>query len=97
MGRRAGIHHRIDDERGPAPHDGVAVSRTPKNRFASEWTEATGFAAALGHRVGLKTGQPVGVIFMQSDLTGKPVANTTTLKNWIHQDDLKMTTRTSLR
>ena len=60
----------------------VAVSRTPKNRFASEWVDATGFAAVLGHRIGRKTGKPVGIVFMQS--------GTTELKSWIAADDLKL-------
>lgn len=60
----------------------VAVSRTPKNRFASEWTDATGFAAALGHRMGSKSGKPVGIVFMQSGMTE--------MKSWISADDLKL-------
>ena len=66
----------------------VCVSRTPKNRFASEWVDADGFAAALGHRIGSKTGKPVGIVFMQSGMTGKPAVNPTTLKSWISADDL---------
>lgn len=63
----------------------VCVSTTPKNRFASEWTDATGFAAALGHRLGKSTGKPVGIIFMQSGVGKTP----TTIKSWIHPDDLE--------
>lgn len=68
----------------------VCVSTTPKNRFASEWAEASGFAAALGHRLSKKTGNPVGVIFMQSAASGKPAVDDTTIKSWIHPDDLKL-------
>jgi sialate O-acetylesterase len=71
----------------------VCVSRTPKNRFASEWTEASGLAAALGHSIAAKTGKPVGIIFMQSSITsmgkGKPSLNLTELKSWIAVDDLE--------
>ncbi len=71
----------------------VCVSRTPLNRFASEWTDATGVAAALGHRVGAKTGKPVGIIFMQSGMTsmgkGMPSKNLTEVKSWISVNDLK--------
>ena len=35
-------------------------------RFASIWKDAEGFAAALGQRIAAKTGQPVGIVFMQS-------------------------------
>ena len=63
----------------------VCVSTTPKNRFASEWTDASGFAAALGHRIGKKTGHPVGIIFMQTATTeGVSIAS------WLHPDDLKL-------
>ena len=45
----------------------VCVSRTPKNRFASEWLQASsGLAAALGQRIHAKTGNPVGIIYMQN-------------------------------
>lgn len=64
----------------------VCVSTTPKNRFASEWTDATGFAAALGHRISKTTGKPVGIIFMQSGSSDSP----TTIKSWIHPDDLQL-------
>jgi sialate O-acetylesterase len=71
----------------------VCVSRTPLNRFASEWTEATGLAAALGDRIASKTGKPVGIIFMQSGMTsmgkGMPSKNLADVKSWIHVKDLK--------
>ncbi len=48
----------------------VCVSRTPLNRFASFWADssgdkASGLAAILGHRIAAKTGNPVGIIYMQ--------------------------------
>jgi len=71
----------------------VCVSRTPLNRFASEWADASGFAAALGNRIASKTGKPVGIIFMQSGMTsmgkGVPSKNLTDVKSWIHVKDLK--------
>ena len=71
----------------------VCVSRTPLNRFASEWTEATGLAATIGQQISAKTGNPVGIIFMESDMTsmgkGVPSENQTTLKSWIPVSDLK--------
>ncbi len=60
----------------------VAVSLTPKNKFASVWEDANGFAAALGHRIGSKTGKPVGIIYMRSDEA------TTELKQWMPAESL---------
>jgi len=68
----------------------VCVSRLPGNRFASEWLEAKGFAAALGHRIGSKTGNPVGIVFMQSAKSGKPGVDSTEIKSWIRAEDLNM-------
>jgi hypothetical protein len=59
----------------------VCVSRTPKNRFASYWKEASGLAGAIGHGVAARTGRPVGIIFMQSKAS-KDAANPA-LKTWI--------------
>ncbi len=71
----------------------VCVSRTPLNRFASEWTDVTGLAAALGNRIASRTGKPVGIIFMQSGMTsmgkGMPSKNLTDVKSWIPVNDLK--------
>ena len=67
----------------------ICVSRLPNNRFASVWEDASGFAAALGHRISRKTGNPVGIVFMQSGATGKPAVNKTELKSWIKATDLK--------
>jgi len=47
----------------------VAVSTTPKNRFASYWAEPTkdGFASSLAKAIHAKTGKPVGIIFMDAE------------------------------
>ena len=52
----------------PRPYS-VATSTTPKNRFASYWSEPTapGFAANLAKAIHAKTGKPVGVIYMDED------------------------------
>ncbi|NNJ87460.1 MAG: hypothetical protein HKP20_09855 [Akkermansiaceae bacterium] len=72
----------------------VAVSTTPLNRFAAEWKDATGLAAALGHAIGSKTGNPVGIIFMQTKTVRKKGDKEAThpvwLKSWIHPADLNM-------
>jgi len=68
----------------------VCVSTTPENRFACEWTDAEGMAAAIGHAIGSTTGKPVGIIFMQSGTSGNPAGSGITLKSWIHPEDLKM-------
>ncbi len=60
----------------------VCVSRTPKNRFASYWKDASGLAAALGNSISAKAGRPVGVIFMQSKTNGP-------IKTWIAAGFLK--------
>jgi hypothetical protein len=73
----------------PSPYS-VCVSTTPKNRFASRWEDVAGFAAALGHRIGSRTGKPVGIVFMQSGTSGKPAANPIELKSWIGSDCLKL-------
>jgi sialate O-acetylesterase len=65
----------------------VCVSTTPLNRFAATWGDASGFAAALGHSIGSKTGNPVGIIFMQTKQSKKS-ANPVLLKSWIKADDL---------
>jgi hypothetical protein len=64
----------------------VATSTTPKNRFASLWEDADGFAAALGNRLAAKSGRPVGIILMQSSAEkGAPDAS---LKRWIAPEHL---------
>ena len=66
----------------------VAVSTTPKNRFASFWEDASGFSAALGNRLSAKSGRPVGIILMQSmQEKGKPDAS---LKQWIGSEYLNL-------
>ena len=71
----------------------VCVSRTPLNRFACEWTDATGLPAALGNLIAAKTGRPVGIIFMKSGTTsmgrGVPAKDLSTLKSWIPVNALK--------
>jgi len=69
----------------------VCVSTTPKNRFASLWADAAGLAGALGHRIGRRTGKPVGIVFMQSGMIqakGKPAVNPIDVKSWISVDYL---------
>lgn len=60
----------------------VCVSTTPKNRFASYWKDATGLAAVLGKRLAAQSGNPVGIIFMQSS------GSNPELKSWIAPDFL---------
>lgn len=71
----------------------VCVSRTPLNRFACEWTDATGLPAAIGNLIAAKTGRPVGIIFMKSGTTsmgrGVPAKDLSTLKSWIPVNALK--------
>ena len=72
----------------------VAVSTTPDNRFACRWENATGgFAGLLGQEIHARTGQPVGIIFMQNTVAKKG-ANPP-LKSWIAGPCLK--TAPSLR
>jgi sialate O-acetylesterase len=61
----------------------VAVSTTPKNRFACEWKDESGgdLAGLIGHRIAAKTGHPVGIILMQSS-AGQDNLNPP-LKSWI--------------
>jgi hypothetical protein len=55
----------------------VAVSRTPKNRYAAQWKDATrGLTAELGNAIAAKTGTPVGIIYM----SGNGVED---LKQWV--------------
>jgi sialate O-acetylesterase len=62
--------------KGPRTYT-VATSSTPKNRFASYWSEPTGegLAAALAKAIHAKTGKPVGIIFMD--------AQNLELKHWM--------------
>jgi hypothetical protein len=67
----------------------VCVSRTPNsqsqpnaNRFAARWLDAEGVAAVMGHRLAAKSGNPVGIIFMQSKKNPE-------LKSWIAPEFLK--------
>jgi hypothetical protein len=56
----------------------VAVSTTPKNRFASEWldVQAKGADGQLGHYLASKVDHPVGVIWMQN-------SSAAPLKSWL--------------
>jgi len=60
----------------------ICVSTTPKNRFAAVWRNPDGgIAAALGEQIHAKTGQPVGIVYMNgTDLE---------LKHWIGFDHLQ--------
>jgi len=70
-----------DRKRNPSRFS-VCVSRTPKNRYASCWKDASGLAAAIGNGISARTGRPVGIIYMQ---TKKPAP----IKNWIAPHFLK--------
>jgi hypothetical protein len=61
----------------------VSGSTTADSRFAEKWndTDHTVFAGALGHRIAAKTGNPVGIIFMQAGAEAE-------LKEWIAAEDL---------
>lgn len=67
----------------------VAVSRTPLNRFASTWDDSgtDSLAGVLGHRLAAKSGNPVGVIYMEN-VVPKDGGNPQ-LKSWIPAADLK--------
>jgi len=67
----------------------VAVSTTPKNRFASHWKDAEGLSGILGHRLAAKSGTPVGIIWMQS-VASKGKGNPE-LKSWIPPKALNKT------
>jgi hypothetical protein len=65
----------------------VCVSRTPLNRFACTWDDAeSGLAAAIGHHLAAKSGNPVGIIFMQN--TVAKGEDNPDLKSWIPYDAL---------
>jgi len=66
----------------------VTVSTFPKNRYACQWKEPTGLAVVLGHQLAAKSGNPVGIIFMQSTLYG---TTNPELKGWIAPAFLKET------
>ncbi len=71
------------DAHGMPSRFSISTSRGPRpdNRFASYWKDAEGFAAAFGHGIAAKTGNPVGIIFMQSK-------SEVPLKSWIGADFL---------
>jgi hypothetical protein len=66
----------------------VSTTPAPDNRFASIWEDADGFAAALGNKIGKKTGRPVGIIFMQSDRGNGGLD--VELKQWISAEGLEL-------
>ena len=66
----------------------VCVSTTPKNRFSSQWKDASGFAAVLGHQLAAKSGNPVGIIWMQSAVA-KGGSNPE-IKSWMAPEYLNM-------
>jgi len=73
-------HHAKLTEQGSPSRFSVCVSTFPKNKYAARWEDATGVAAALGHRLAAKSGNPVGIIFMQSSDYG---TTNPELKGWI--------------
>ncbi len=63
----------------------VCVSTTPKNRFACIWADVgNDLAASIGHALGAKTGNPVGIIFMENAGGANP-----DIKSWMPPEDLK--------
>jgi hypothetical protein len=67
----------------------VCVSTYPGNRYACRWKDVTGIAAVLGHQLATRSGNPVGVIFMQSSV-GRGSTNPE-LKSWVGPEFLKET------
>ena len=73
--RSLGRHSRRTGNSRPSRFS-VAVSRTPRNRYSSQWKDAArGLAAALGNAIAAKTGTPVGIVYM----SGGP----SDLKSWV--------------
>ncbi len=80
----------------------IAVSTTPKNRFASFWkdadikvkdnkgNESVSLAGSLGHLLAFKSGRPVGIIFMQSNAGGNQEENNPPIKSWIPPEYLEL-------
>ena len=67
----------------------VCVSTYPGNRYACRWKDPSGLAAVLGHQLAAGSGNPVGVILMQSSV-GRGSTNPE-LKSWVGPDFLKET------
>ena len=66
----------------------VCVSTTPKNRFACTWKETgNDLAGYIGHTIGSKTGNPVGIIFMEN--AGGKGATNPDIKSWMPPEYLK--------
>jgi len=81
------------DGRADPSRFSICTSRTPRvmgangkwgNRLAAYWKDAEGLAAALGNSISVKTGRPVGIIFLKAK---KDIP----LKNWIAPSFLKDT------
>lgn len=73
------IKRKAKRDRFPRPSRySIAVSTTPKNRFASEWLDvsAKGADGQIAHYLASKVNHPVGVIFMQN-------ASEAPLKSWL--------------
>jgi len=68
-------HSKRDSSPRPSRYS-VCVSRTPGNRFAAQWRQATGVLARIGNGIAEKTGNPVGIICMETK--GESL-----LKKWI--------------
>lgn len=73
-------HHAKLTEQSSPSRFSVAVSTFPKNKYAARWEDPSGVAAALGHQLAAKSGNPVGIIFMQSSDYG---TTNPELKGWI--------------
>jgi sialate O-acetylesterase len=82
----------------------IATSTSFPNRFASFWKDAEllkpdpkkkpkngeGLAAALGHHLAAKSGNPVGIIFMRNNAGGKNDDPNPQLKSWIPAQHLNL-------
>jgi|APSaa5957512622_1039677.scaffolds.fasta_scaffold01457_2 hypothetical protein len=69
----------------------VCVSRTPLNRFASFWKPASGAAKEIGDAIAAKTKRPVGIIWMQTKVSGPKGErrDSTTISEWMAPSFLK--------
>jgi hypothetical protein len=69
----------------------VCVSRTPLNRFAAYWKPASGMAAQIGHRIAANSKGPVGIIWMQTKVSGPKGErrDSTTISEWMAPSFLK--------
>jgi len=77
---------------GSSSRYSVCVSRTPLNRFASFWKPASGAAKQIGDALAAKTKRPVGIIWMQTKVSGEkgePKVDRTTVGYWMAPEHLK--------